>query len=144
MRFILHKRGGLYAIFWGVRMVYFCRDPLVLTDFYAIRTSHCMAYFGGIFFANMGLGVVRIIFRKSQGQKSAEWKTPWNLAYLQLQRVWWKVAWNFSWKFWALSSFVSWGKRNSMISPEISRHFQWWLPHSCKPCRDEKSLGIGF
>ena len=35
---------------------------------------------------------------------------------------------NLSWKFWALSSSVSWGQRNSKISPEISRHFSWRLP----------------
>ena len=38
----------------------FCRNPLILTDFYAIQTPivwHILgAYFGGIFFANMGGG----------------------------------------------------------------------------------------
>ena len=33
-------------------------------------------------------------------------------------------------KFWVLSSFASWGKRNSKNSPEISRHFSWRLPRA--------------
>ena len=51
-------------------------------------------------------------------------------------------------KFWALWSFVSWGKRSSRIAPEISGHFPWQLPrtvsgenslqHFCTPSRDEK------
>ena len=33
-------------------------------------------------------------------------------------------------KILALSSFVSWGKMNSKISPEISRQFPWRLPRA--------------
>ena len=36
-------------------------------------TPHFMAYFGVIFFANMGVGVVRIIFMCAQSPCSATW-----------------------------------------------------------------------
>ena len=34
----------------------FCRIPLILTDFLCHTDPHCMAYFGGIYFVNMGGG----------------------------------------------------------------------------------------
>ena len=50
------KGGGQYGIFWGSICHIFCRNPLTLTDFLCHTDPHCMAYFGGIFFANMGGG----------------------------------------------------------------------------------------
>ena len=64
-----------------------------------------------------------------QGQTSAEWKSH-EIGHLQLQNVSWKWREIRREKFWALSSFISWGKRSSKISPEISQHFPWQLPRT--------------
>ena len=41
----------------------FCRNPLILTDFYAIRTPLVWHILGASFLQVGGVGVVRIIFR---------------------------------------------------------------------------------
>ena len=56
------RGGGPYAIFWGSVCHIFCRNPLILTDFYAIRTPIVWHILGGIFFANMGGGGGRNYF----------------------------------------------------------------------------------
>ena len=43
-------------------MPYFCRNPLILTDFYAIQTPIVWHIFGAYFLPIWGVGVVRIIF----------------------------------------------------------------------------------
>ena len=58
-----HFGGSIYHIF--------CRNLLILTDFYAIRTPIVWHVLGAYFFQIWGVGVVRIIFRKDGGvQKS--------------------------------------------------------------------------
>ena len=47
-------------------MPYFCRNPLILTDFYAIQTPIVWHLLGAYFLQIWGVGVVRIIFRKDQ------------------------------------------------------------------------------
>ena len=49
--------------YFGVRMPYFCGNPLILTDFYAIQTPIVWHIFGAYFLQIWGVGVVRIIFR---------------------------------------------------------------------------------
>ena len=56
------KGGGSYAIFLGSVCHIFCRNPLNLTDFYAIRTSIVWHILGAYFLQIWGVGVVRIIF----------------------------------------------------------------------------------
>ena len=43
-------------------MPYFCRTPLILTDFYAIQTPFVWHILGAYFLQIWGAGVVRIIF----------------------------------------------------------------------------------
>ena len=56
--------GGPYAIFWGSVCHIFCRNPLILTDFYAIQTPIAWHILGAYFLQIWGVGVVRIIFNK--------------------------------------------------------------------------------
>ena len=42
-------------------MPYFCRNPLILTDFYAIQNPIVWHIFGAYFLPIWGVGVVRII-----------------------------------------------------------------------------------
>ena len=50
----------------GVRMPYFGgRNPLILTDFYAIQTPIVRHILGAYFLQIWGVGVVRIIFIRS-------------------------------------------------------------------------------
>ena len=55
--------GGPYAIFWGSVCHIFCRNPLILTDFYAIQTPIVWHILGAYFLQIWGVGVVRIIFK---------------------------------------------------------------------------------
>ena len=48
--------AGLYAIFLGSVCHIVCRNPLILTDFHAIRTPIVWHALGAYFFANMGGG----------------------------------------------------------------------------------------
>ena len=61
------KGGGSYAIFWRSICHIFCRNPLILTDFYAIRTPILWHILGAYFLQIWGGGVVRIIFRFFRG-----------------------------------------------------------------------------
>ena len=54
--------GGSYAMFLGSACHIFCRNPLILTDFYAIRTPIVWHILGAYFLQIGGVGVVRIIF----------------------------------------------------------------------------------
>ena len=61
------EKGGFVCHILGVRMPYFCRNPLILTDFYAIQTPIVWHILGAYFFLQIwGVGVVRIIFRSCQ------------------------------------------------------------------------------
>ena len=57
------KGGGSYAIKGGSVCHIFCRNPLILTDFYAIQTPFVWHILGAYFLQIWGVGVVRIIFR---------------------------------------------------------------------------------
>ena len=48
------KGGGSYAIFWGSVCHIFCRNPLILTDSYAIRTPIVWHILGAYFFQMYG------------------------------------------------------------------------------------------
>ena len=61
-----HKNGaygGSVCHIWGVRMPYFLYKSLDFNRFYAIQTPIVWHILGTYFFANMGVGVVRIIFK---------------------------------------------------------------------------------
>ena len=57
--------GGPYAVFWGSVCHIFCRNPLILTDFYAIQSPIVRHSLGAYFLQIWGVGVVRIIFNSS-------------------------------------------------------------------------------
>ena len=59
-------KGGFACHIFGVRMPFFCRNPLILTDFYAIQTPIVWHIFGAYFLPIWGVGVVRIIFKKGK------------------------------------------------------------------------------
>ena len=61
-RFIWHKRGGFVCHIFGSVCHIFCRNPLTLTDFYAIRTPIVWHILGAYFLQIWEVGVVRIIF----------------------------------------------------------------------------------
>ena len=50
-----------YAIFWGSVCHVFCRNPFILTDFYAMRTPIVWHILGAYFLQIWGVGVVRNI-----------------------------------------------------------------------------------
>ena len=64
-RFIWHKRGGSVCYIFGVRMPYF-QKSLDFNRLLCHTDPHCMAYFWGIFFANMGGGGGQNYFQKNQ------------------------------------------------------------------------------
>ena len=68
--------------------------------------------------------------RKPQGQTSAEWKNAMKLGICSCNASGEKSREICREKFWALSSFVSSGKRNGKISPEISRNFSRRIPRA--------------
>ena len=92
------NKNGSYGIKWGVSMpyfggpyaIFFCRNPLILTDFYAIQTPIVWHILGAYFLQILGVGVVRIIFKvflndlcKHLGSHSKSWdpsvlKTRWH------------------------------------------------------------------
>ena len=56
------KGGGFVCHMFGSVCHIFCRNPLILTDFYATRTPIVWHILGAFVFANMGVGLVRMIF----------------------------------------------------------------------------------
>ena len=56
------KGEGFVCHILGCVCHIFGRNPLILTDFYAMWTPIVWHNLGGIFLANMGAGVVRIVF----------------------------------------------------------------------------------
>ena len=54
--------GGSYAIFWGSVCHIFCRNPLILTDFYAIQTPIVWHILGHIFCKYGGWGWSELFF----------------------------------------------------------------------------------
>ena len=77
------NKNGPYAIKVGVRTaqmsglcaIRVCESSFILQKgkgFLCPTTPHCMAYFGAIFFASMGVGVVEIVFNTcSSSEKCA-------------------------------------------------------------------------
>ena len=57
-------KGGFVCHIFGSVCHIFCRNPLILTDFYAIRTPIIWHILGAYFWQIRGLGVVRIIFKE--------------------------------------------------------------------------------
>ena len=74
-------KGGLRTpLFSGSVCHVFCRNPLILTDFYAIQTPIVWHNLGGIYFLQIwGVGVVRIIFRTESRKASLFSSTPMGL-----------------------------------------------------------------
>ena len=78
--------GGPYAIFWGSVCHIFSRNPLILTDFYAIQTPILWHIFGAYFLQIWGVGVVRIIFIKDRLTISFPLPFRWPLGFPSLIR----------------------------------------------------------
>ena len=56
-------KGGVACHIWGSACHLFCRNPLNLADFYAMRTPIVWHILGAYFLQIWGVGVVRIIFK---------------------------------------------------------------------------------
>ena len=54
--------GGFVCHIFGSVCHIFCRNPLILTDFYAMRTLIVWHILGAQFLQIWGVGVVRIVF----------------------------------------------------------------------------------
>ena len=73
--------------YFGVRMPYFCRNPLILTDVYALQTPVVWHIFGAYFLQIWGVGVVRIIFNNQSFPNSFASDVASNLSAHQMTNL---------------------------------------------------------